>query len=316
MSTGQAPQICWERTFPGRNPRQVHLSEDCLAFDYIDDQGAGGAYGPSTTVCMDFDGNELWKAPRIRLECPLAGNRFVAVTDSGELCAVHAKDGQVENCGKELGISGPTRVWRQGEHVFILEGNALLIADVRLRPIRRVSVTTNFGEIFAHGHVYIESGTIMFSDFDRARVLCPIPVDLAEAATVRWESETGTPAIGGMLIDGPFDPSTIVAAVSDPQKQRPVPMGYRCGYRGLLQVEPQTGVVFLANGDPPHLLACVGLDGRPRWCVYLSGACCGGLPHLLANGRYVVSSGCGGTLSWIDGDGHLVAQSKPQEGVG
>jgi hypothetical protein len=314
MSARQAPQLCWERLLPGRNPRQVLFGDDCLVVDYIDDQGRGGTAGASAAVCMDFDGNERWRAPRIRLGCALAGNKFLATAESGETIIIHAKDGHAEEWGAELGVGHTTtRTWRQGEHVFLLIKEKLLIADLWLRPIRQVALTTNHGAFFADGHVYLESGSIMFSDFDRSRVLCRVPSDMAEAAMARWERETGKPAIWGTIVDGPFDPSTIVASIMDAKKQRAIAVGHRMRFRWLLRVEPQMGVVFLANGDSPHLLACVGLDGQPRWCVYLSGACCGGLPRLLPNGRHVVSSGCGGILTWIDHNGCVLAQSKPYE---
>jgi hypothetical protein len=266
---------------------------------------------------MDFDGKARWKASGARLVCALAEKRFLAVRDSGEATVLHATDGHVENWGAELGVSFRAQAWREGEHVFFLDGEKLLIADLWLKPIRRVSLSGNqSGAIFSAGHIYLESGSIVFSDFERSKILCSIPVDMAEAAMSQWEDETGKPAISGFSVEGSFDPSAIVAALENPKKQQSVPVGRRFGYRWLLEVEPKTGLVFLANGYPPHLLACIGLDGRPRWCVYLSGACCGGLPRPLANGRYVISSGCGGILSWIDHDGRVVAQSKPHEGVG
>jgi hypothetical protein len=315
-------ESCWERFFPGRNPHVVLFGENCVAVDYIDDRGQGGSSGPFTAVCLDLNGNERWTVRNVRLECALLGGRFVGVTDSGEPCVLSAKDGLVEDCGMLrpwITPGGETRVWRQGEHVFIRHGTAqLFITTLQFRLIRRVeSLSASHGAFFVDGHIYVESGSVMLSDFDRPRLLCRVPVEMAEAAMNRWEEESRVPALAGTMTVGPVDLWELPEAMTDPGRQRPLRKGERFGgYRWLLGVEPDAGVVFLANADMPHLVVCIGLDGQARWCVYLDGGCCGGLPHALRNGHYVVSSGCGGVLSWIDRDGNVVVQSKRQDGIG
>ena len=54
---------------------------------------------------------------------------------------------------------------------------------------------------------------------------------------------------------------------------------------------------------------CLDLDGRARWCTYLNSCCCGGTAYPLPNGHYVASSGCSGTLSWLDPDGRVLFRS-------
>jgi hypothetical protein len=315
-------QSCWERFFPGRNPHRVLIGENCVAIAYIDDQGQGGSPGPFTAVCLELNGNERWTVRNVRLECALFGGRFVGVMDSGEPCVLSAKDGLVEDCGilrPRITPGGATLVWRQGKHVFIRHGtNQLLVADLQFRVIRRVeSLSASHGAFFVDGHIYLKSGSVVLSDFDSPRVLCRVPVEMAEAAMNRWEDESGVPALAGSLIVGPVDLPELPEAIADPSRQRPLRKRERLGgYRWLLGAEPDAGVLFLANADMPHLVVCIGLDGQARWCAYLSGGCCGGLPHALPNGSYVVSSGCGGVLSWIDRDGNVVFQSKRQDGIG
>ncbi len=36
----------------------------------------------------------------------------------------------------------------------------------------------------------------------------------------------------------------------------------------------------------------------------------------MPNGQYIASGGCNGILSWFDGDGSVLVQSLPHEGVG
>ena len=134
-------QSCWERFLPGRNPHRVLFGENCVAVDYIDDRRQGGSPRPFIAVCLDLDGNERWTARNVRLECALL-DRFVSVTDSGEPCILRAKDGFAEDCGilrPWITPGGETRVWRQGEHIFIRHGTAqLFITDLQFRLIRRV----------------------------------------------------------------------------------------------------------------------------------------------------------------------------------
>jgi hypothetical protein len=76
-------------------------------------------------------------------------------------------------------------------------------------------------------------------------------------------------------------------------------------------IDREEGVVFLSNVRAPHLVMCVGLDGAPRWCIYLSSGCCGSVPVSLPNGSYLVGSGCGGILSWITAAGYVLHRTDP-----
>jgi hypothetical protein len=63
----------------------------------------------------------------------------------------------------------------------------------------------------------------------------------------------------------------------------------------------------------PHVLVCLGLEGEARWSTFLSPGCCGGSPVSLPTGDLVVSSGCGGVLSWLDSTGRVKHRSTPDE---
>jgi hypothetical protein len=83
----------------------------------------------------------------------------------------------------------------------------------------------------------------------------------------------------------------------------------------LLTYDARRRVFFLAN-FLPHLVLCLDRSGRSRWCECLGPGCCGGVPYALPNGLSVASGGCNGILSWLDGDGNILFQSLPHQGVG
>jgi hypothetical protein len=74
-----------------------------------------------------------------------------------------------------------------------------------------------------------------------------------------------------------------------------------------------TNTLCLSSFTLPHVLVCLGLDGDAKWSTYLSPGCCGGSPVSLPNGDLVVSSGCGGVLSWLDSTGRVKHRSTPDE---
>jgi hypothetical protein len=105
--------------------------------------------------------------------------------------------------------------------------------------------------------------------------------------------------------------------ITDPSRQTSLGMGDRLGrFEWALSYLDATKRLFLSNFASPHLLACLDLDGSAEWCSYLNPGCCGGDPVYLPNGSLVVSSGCGGVLTWLDLAGRIIKQSKPHEGVG
>jgi hypothetical protein len=120
-----------------------------------------------------------------------------------------------------------------------------------------------------------------------------------------WERTTGRPALAGWYIR-PGTSEPIKFQVGD----RPWHFYWRLAF------DEAAGRFLLANAMAPHLILCLERSGRPRWCRYLSFGCCGGVPSRLPNGLYVASSGCGGILSWLDGDGNILFRSDPHEGVG
>ena len=140
------------------------------------------------------------------------------------------------------------------------------------------------------GVLYIDDGRVMRSDSQgRAELVCRIPMELVHMAMNRWEAETGLPALGGVW-------------AAD------------LGFEWWLSADPELGL-FLVN-SPPHLIVHLGPRGNAKWCTYLSPDCCGGAPAHLSTGELVVSSGCGGIVSWLDADGRVPRRSKPHEGVG
>jgi hypothetical protein len=83
----------------------------------------------------------------------------------------------------------------------------------------------------------------------------------------------------------------------------------------LVCFDKRQRLFFLAN-FLPHLVCCLDQVGRSRWCECLGPGCCGGAPYSLPNDLFVTSGGCNGILSWLDGNGNILLQSLPHEGVG
>src|SRR5262249_38693547 len=125
-------------------------------------------------------------------------------------------------------------------------------------------------------------------------LVCLLPSDLVTRAMDEWEQTTGEPALAGWYIrEGMSDFAQFQAG------DRPFAFYWRGSFGG------EEEQFFLANAAAPHLILCLGRHGQPRWCKYVSFGCCGGVPSRLPSGLYVASSGCGGILSWLDGDGRF-----------
>jgi len=82
-----AGDICWTRSYRGRNPSRVLIAGEYVAFSYVDDQGPPGSPGRERLVCLDLNGNERWSARDFQLHAA-AGERLVGTTEVGELRVV------------------------------------------------------------------------------------------------------------------------------------------------------------------------------------------------------------------------------------
>lgn len=80
----------------------------------------------------------------------------------------------------------------------------------------------------------------------------------------------------------------------------------------VISAHTADGLIFACNYVAPFTVVCFTLDGAYRWCRVLSPGCCGFRVQRLSCGTYVASSGCGGTVSWFDGDGRILAQAGTQ----
>lgn len=317
------PRQLWCREFPGRNPRPVILAEDRVAVGYVADQGHGGSPGPVAAVCLGLDGGEVWSARDFAPKAALPGARFVGLGPDGRVHVLDA-DGQPCPVPREIADQRVREIAREGSRLHFETGSELLVTDLALSITRRIVLpagmdVTRSRSFTGDGFVWVESDTLMISDAKGvARTLCAVPVELAEDAMDRFEEETGEPALGaGLLLEISIDefnadPSLLVDALQDPGKQKRIDLGYRFGeYIWRTGLDLEEGVVFLANVRPPHVVMCIGLDGAARWCIYLDAGCCGGTPEALPNGSYVVSSGCGGVLSWITAAGYVLHRTDP-----
>lgn len=286
------------------------------------DQGKVPFPGPTATVCLDFQGRELWSAGDFTPKAALPGGSLIGVDTAGRVCILDAA-GQPRPLPRYISGLQVRKITLAGAHLHLETEAELLVTDHELTITGRIAIPPmerrEFGAFTGDGFVWVQSDTLMISDAaGAARVLCDVLVELAEEAMDRFEDETGEGALGGWLkadvsaSEFEKDPSLLVDAILDPGRQTRLGRGERpLEYIWEPCVDHENGLVFVTNLRAPHLLACIGLDGAPRWCLYLSSGCCGGLPAALPNGSYVVSSGCGGILSWFTAAGYVLHRTDP-----
>lgn len=316
------PRDLWRTTFPGRNGDPPVLAGDRVVVGYVADQGQGGSPGPVAAVCLDVDGRELWSARDFAPKAALPGGSLVGLDAAGRV-RILDEAGRPRPVPRDLSPLRVREITRAGSHVHLETDAELLIVDGALTITGRVAIPPmeerTFRAFTGGGFAWVEEGTLMISDAaGAARALCTVPVDLAEEAMDRFEEETGEGALGEWVkVDVTVeeleeDPSRLADAIRDPRRQARLDRGDWLGeYLWNPGVDREEGVVFLSNVRFPHLVMCVGLEGVPRWCIYLSSGCCGGVPVSLPNGSYVVGSGCGGILSWITAAGYVLHRTDP-----
>ena len=318
-----AGDLCWSRTMPGRSPARVLFADGRIVCSYI----AGGEFpGPQTLVCLDGQGQPLWSVPDFQLECVLDDGACLGTTYEGQLRVVD-RDGRLApglrdrdravTCGKVASITAA------GDRVLINDKRELFVMDRELNLVERLALPCGGHAVFVgDGLVHLQDGQLTFSDrAGRTRGLGRVPIELAHDAMDRCERETGTPALAGWITvatePGGDLAQKLVEAAKDPSKGTRQRRGARLPLRLGLGYLDTLDTLFLVNfAVPPHLLLCLSRDGEPRWCTYLSAGCCGGWPALLPDGRLVVSSGCGGIVSWLDTRGTVLVRRKPFDGFG
>lgn len=318
--------LCWTRNIPGGAPWSVLFGEEHIGCGYVTDPSGHGPMAPHTLACLDLQGRDCWSASNIRLELVLPGERFLGFR--GESLEVLDSRGRPSR-----GIvDGRTPIPCDSAFQFMLTPDRLciktrspemLITDRTLNLVDRMPLPRNGSGVFiGDGIAYLEADQIMRIDrTGHAEALCPLPLAAVHAAMDRWEQETGRPALDGVVtatIPSSVDLATEIPAVMrDRSRQTVSGMGDRPRhYDWELEFVEATGALFLYNFADPHLLACIDLDGHVRWCTYINSSCCGGPPVSLPNGRLVVSSGCGGILTWLDAQGNILGRSSRHEGRG
>ena len=75
-------------------------------------------------------------------------------------------------------------------------------------------------------------------------------------------------------------------------------------------------LLFACNRWYGFTVVCFTRAGEPLWVRCLSHGCCGYRVQRLNSGVLVASSGCGGTVSWFDAAGNVLAQSASLLGPG
>ena len=297
-------EICWKRTFDGRNPSGVAIVGSLVACSYIDDQGQPTTPGPHRLVCLDLEGRERWSVGDFHFKAALHDERLVGLNRTGELRVVDFKGRECDGVRDGMkvvsckDVTDVTEVRRTLDGFLVKLRSQVLVTDPSLLVLDRVPAASRGGALVVDGGVlYVDDGRVMRSDRQgRAELVCRIPMELVHLAMNRWENETGLPALEGVW-----------TAKRDPNAE--------LDFNWSLSTDAELGL-YVVNHMPPHLIVHLGPQGTAKWCTYLSPDCCGGAPAHLPNGELVVSSGCGGIVSWLDSDGRVLRQRKPHEGVG
>lgn len=306
--------VCWTHSFGGRNPGRVIVAGSRVAFSYIADQGDAGAPGAERLVCLDLRGNERWSIRDFRLELALREEWLVGVTQRGELRVVDLdgrrcdgiRDGRKKAAHKEV-----REVQRRRDGLIVRTTTGVFVVDAALTVTDRFPTPrTDSLSVVADGVLmYVDRNRVMRTDRrGRTTIVCDLPTQMAHDTMTRWEQETGIAALDGVWMASwdPNDPDR------DPEKAkgRLLGIGDRLPSSAWhVHYDDAAGSLFLVNHIQPHVVIALETDGHAKWCTYLSPHCCGGAPTSLANGELVVSSGCGGVVSWLNPTGHVLRRS-------
>lgn len=265
-------------------------------------------------VCLDLEGNERWSVPDFRLELALRDERLIGVAHTGDLRVVD-RDGR-DSSGLRVGWKKVARkdvrdIRKTPEGFLVRTGTEVFVVDGELEVVDRFPAPVTDGNVVVvdAGVMYVDHKRVMRGDRrGRKTVVCDVPTEMAHDAMDRWERDAGTAALDGvwMATSGP----NRSAAHSEETNGRLLGIGDRLPLAAWnLHCDGVAGTLFLVNHIQPHVVIALEPDGRARWCTYLSPACCGGSPTRLPNGELVVSSGCGGIVSWLDAQGRVLRRS-------
>jgi hypothetical protein len=279
------------------------LGEDSVLLHYTP---AGARQGDVKLVCYNLTGSRRWVQPGWHVLLCLSGSRFLVNNSEGRPLVISG-DGDILHRGK---LKGVERAQRHGDMLLLADKDKVWAADLELGCLWQIARSGSSGpsiDCFADGVFYWVEGDSLWccTPGSQPDLLCPLPADRIAAAMDEWEQTTGRSALSGWYTQ-PGMSDFAAFEMGD----RPFVFYWRVVF------DDEEGQLFLANAMAPHLILCLDRFGRPRWCKYISSGCCGGAPSRLPSGQYVASSGCGGILSWLDGDGNLLFQSEPHEGVG
>ena len=306
--------ISWTRTLAGRNPSRVIIAGSQVACSYIADQGKPGARGRERLVCLDLRGNERWSTPDFRVELALCEQRFIGVAQSGQLRVVDV-DGRecdgIRDGKKRAARKDVIEVRKRRDGLIVRTTKDVFVVDRALQVIDRfpAPATSSSLVVLDAAVMYVDHKRVMRLDRSGATTaVCDVPTEMAHDAMTRWEHETGRAALAGvwMTRKDPKNP----APDSGDAKGRLLGIGDRVPIAAwYLHCDDAADSLFLVNHIQPHVVIALDATGRAKWCTYLSPHCCGGAPTRLPNGELVVSSGCGGIVSWLDPMGRVLRRS-------
>ncbi len=270
-------------------------------------------------LCYDLDGNKRWSRPRLRALGILPDGTLIGMQPNGSLFKVAPtghlmKDNKrITNLGTLVSTGGPPIVFVSLEQATILDANLNIQARF---PWDKKSPRGD--PVCVSEHLYWTDGDeILVCDYaGHTEVLAEVPFTALAEAAEAYERLTGIPVLetyqlssiddmGKQLMPCRVDANRIVPHKVGTEALKEWTRVWR------LSVDEDRGLMFLSNAIGPHFVACLTLGGSLRWCEVFSRGCCAGPVYPLFDGRYVVSSGCGGIVSWFDREGSIFAQSKP-----
>ena len=304
-----AEHIAWRRTLTGRNPSRVILAGSQVACSYIADQGKPGAPGRERLVCVDLRGNERWSIQDFRLQLAVREERYIGVTQSGQLRVVDV-DGResdgIRDGKKRAARTDVIEVRTRRDGLIVRTTKNVFVVDTALHVVDRfrAPATSSNLVVLDAAVMYVDHERVMRLDRSgRATAVCEVPTKMAHDAMTRWEHETGRSAHDGVWM-------TRIGAGSAKAEGRLLGIGDRLSFAAwYLHYDEAADSLFLVNHIQPHVIIALEATGHAKWCTYLNPHCCGGSPTRLPNGELVVSSGCGGIVSWLDPAGCVLRRS-------
>lgn len=299
------PSVAWTKEFSdlgrvvlvGRNILLLQLGPENKWTHEANIVVLGGEEGKTAIRCFALDGRSLWTMEECRLLTVLPDDRVLVTESDGALMIV---DGHGHIVNRQSSSDRITYAAPEGDGLILSNERRVLLADFDLR-FRREMLWPGKGSFYPTHLVgntfYWVEGYELMSCEDNSGGVQSFCASFREA-----------------MLDAArcFEPQTEI------DKDLLSFMQFKIFMRGLppemawhLSSDSKRELLFLASASGPHFIICIDLrERRVRWCRVVSPGCCGGNVCCLSSDRYVTSTPCGGVLTWLDGEGNVLARAE------